>query len=133
MNDCIFCKIIAKEIPADIVYEDEKFLGFLDIRPVHKGHTLLIPKQHLQWMTDAEDSLIGEIFVTASQIMSAMKQGIGCDYVQLGVVGVEVPHFHIHLIPQKMTDAVPESFRHHDAYTDSDERNLFAHNIKNSL
>ncbi len=100
----VFERIIGGEIPTTKVYEDEKFLAFIDIAPVYYGHTLLIPKERFVWMQDAPDTLIGDIFVKAKELMIAMKSGIPCDYVQVGVVGDEVPHFHIHLIP-----------RHHNA------------------
>lgn len=96
----IFQKIVAGEIPATKVYEDEKFLAFLDISPVYFGHTLLIPKEHFVWMQDAPDEVIKNIFVLTKKIMQAMKAGLPCDYVQISVVGDEVPHFHIHLIPR---------------------------------
>jgi histidine triad (HIT) family protein len=104
MNDCIFCKIIKKEIPCAKVYEDEKFLAFLDIEPVSDGHMLIIPKKHIVWMQNADDETISEIFKLAKKLMLAVKNGIRCDYVQLSIVGKDVPHFHIHLIPRYFKD-----------------------------
>jgi len=102
MNDqnCLFCKIVKGEVPCDKIYEDEKFLAFLDIKPVEDGHLLIIPKNHFVWMQDADDETIKDIFVLAKKIMLALKKGLGCDYIQQSVVGNEVPHFHIHLIPR---------------------------------
>lgn len=99
MDNCIFCKIIAGEIPADKIHEDEDFLAFLDINPIAKGHTLLIPKKHYQWMQDVPDETISSIFVKAKKIMLNLKDKLDCDYVQVVVEGKDVPHFHIHLIP----------------------------------
>ncbi len=99
MDKCIFCKIIAGEIPADKIHEDEDFLAFLDINPIAKGHTLLIPKKHYQWMQDVPDETISSIFVKAKKIMLNLKDKLDCDYVQVVVEGKDVPHFHIHLIP----------------------------------
>lgn len=96
----IFEKIIDGEIPCTKIYEDDKFLAFLDIAPVYHGHTLLIPKKKYVWMQDAPDELIAEIFIKTKELMLAIKKGLGCDYVQIGIVGDEVPHFHIHLIPR---------------------------------
>lgn len=101
-KNCVFCKIVSKEIGAEINYEDDKFVAFLDIKPVEKGHTLLIPKEHIVWMQEASDSLISEIFVTAKKLMQKMIKELPCDYVQISVVGKDVPHFHIHLIPRKI-------------------------------
>ena len=97
---CIFCQIANKEIPCDKIYEDEKFLVFLDIKPITDGHLLVIPKKHVVWMQEADDETIGEIFKLSKKMMLALKKGMACDYVQVGVVGNEVPHFHIHLAPR---------------------------------
>ena len=99
-ENCIFCKIGKGEIPSSKVYEDEKFFAFLDIKPVSDGHLLIIPKEHMIWMQDASDEIISEIFVLTKKMMLALKKGLSCDYVQVGVVGNEVPHFHIHLMPR---------------------------------
>jgi histidine triad (HIT) family protein len=103
-NDCIFCKIVKKEIPCAQIYQDEKFLSFLDIEPVSNGHLLIIPKEHIVWMQEADDQTISEIFKLSKKIMLAIKTGIGCDYVQLSVTGTDVPHFHVHLIPRYLDD-----------------------------
>ena len=99
MNECIFCKITAKEIPADIVYEDEDFLGFLDINPVQKGHILLVPKQHYHWIQDLPDDLTQKSSLLTKRAIKNLIASIGCDYVHVIIEGVEVPHVHIHLIP----------------------------------
>ena len=103
-KDCIFCKIANKEIPSDKIYEDENFLVFLDIQPVSHGHILIIPKKHIIWMQDADDKTISEIFILTKKIMLAIKSSLKCDYIQESVVGNEVPHFHIHLIPRYSND-----------------------------
>jgi len=102
-NNCIFCKIINKEIPTPFTYEDENFVGFLDIHPKAPGHTLLIPKEHYVWMQEAPDEVVSEIFKTAKKLMKKMITEIPCDYVQLNILGKDVPHFHIHLIPKFLT------------------------------
>ena len=104
--DCIFCKIVAKEIPCAKVYEDDKALAFLDINPVNKGHILLIPKEHHQMMVDTPDDLIAYIFTKAKVLMSAIQQGLNADFVAVSVVGVEVPHFHVHLVPRFTNDGL---------------------------
>ncbi|HTW96808.1 MAG TPA: HIT family protein [Candidatus Methylomirabilis sp.] len=103
---CIFCQIVAGEIPADKIYEDEKCLAFLDIHPVNPGHALLIPKAHYQMMVDTPDDLIAYLFVKAKKLMPKIKKATGADYVSLSVVGVDVPHFHIHLIPRRFDDGL---------------------------
>jgi histidine triad (HIT) family protein len=108
MNDCIFCKIAKKEIPSSKIYEDDNFLVFLDIQPVSDGHLLIIPKKHVEWMQDVDDETIAGIFKLTKKIMLAVKKGIGCDYVQVSVVGKDVPHFHVHLIPRYLNDGLPQ-------------------------
>jgi len=107
MKNCIFCKIAKGEIPHDRFYEDEKFVAFLDINPVNQGHTLIISKKHIVWMQDADDEIVSEIFKLSKKLMLAIKKGMGCDYVQVSIVGKDVPHFHIHLIPRYFTDNFP--------------------------
>ncbi len=108
MNDqkekCIFCKISKGELPCNKIYEDKKFIVFLDIKPVSHGHLLIIPKKHIVWMQDADDKIISDIFKLTKKMMIALKKGLSCDYVQESVVGNEVPHFHIHLIPRYYKD-----------------------------
>jgi len=104
MEDCIFCKIAKGEIPSNKVYEDENFLSFLDIKPVSDGHILIIPKKHIQWMQEVDNETIANIFVLTKKLMLALKNGLPCDYVQMSVVGNEVPHFHVHLIPRHEGD-----------------------------
>ena len=104
MENCIFCKIVKKEIPSYKIHEDEKFLAFLDIKPVTNGHLLIIPKEHVVWMQEASDDTISNIFVLAKKLMLAQKKGLNCDFIQESVVGNEVQHFHIHLIPRYPDD-----------------------------
>ena len=100
MQNCVFCKISKGEIPCYKIYENEKFLVFLDIKPVSDGHLLVIPKEHIIWMQEAEDETISEIFKLVKKMMLALKKALNCDLVQESVVGNEIPHFHIHLIPR---------------------------------
>jgi histidine triad (HIT) family protein len=104
MENCIFCKIGKGEIPCDKIYEDKDFLVFLDIHPVSDGHLLIIPKKHFDWMQEADDETISGIFKLTKKMMLALKRGLSCDYVQMSVVGNEVLHFHIHLIPRHHGD-----------------------------
>ncbi|MCX6754496.1 MAG: HIT domain-containing protein [Candidatus Nomurabacteria bacterium] len=128
---CIFCKIIAKEIPSHIVYDDSNFLCFLDNNPVVKGHSLLIPKEHHVWMHETPDELISETFITAKKIMNIMRKGIPCDYVQMVVVGKDVPHFHIHLMPRLLNDNLPQLIN--IKYESEEEEKYYASKIKNAI
>ena len=109
MNDCIFCKIVKKEIPCTKIYENEDFLCFIDIQPLSLGHTLVIPKKHLAWMQEADDETVASIFKLSKKLMLAIKKALGCDYVQLSVIGKDVQHFHIHLIPRNLEDNLHDS------------------------
>ena len=106
MDNCIFCKIVKNEIPSNKVYEDDKFLAFLDIMPVSDGHVLIIPKEHIVWMQDASDDTVASIFKLAKKLMIGVKEGLSCDYVTVSVVGKDVPHFHVHLIPRYIDDTL---------------------------
>lgn len=95
--DCIFCKIIAGEIPAAKVYEDEKFLAFLDIHPQSPGHTQVIPKKHYRWVWDVPK--VGEYFEVVKKIAQAQKKAFNTDFILSRIVGDEVHHAHIWVFP----------------------------------
>ena len=98
MTDCIFCKIIKGEIPCHKVYEDDNFLAFLDIRPLNKGHTLVIPKKHHRWVWDVPN--IGEYYKIVQKIVLAIKKVFDIDYVVSLTFGEEVAHAHVWLVPR---------------------------------
>lgn len=104
---CIFCKLVAGEIPSYKVYEDDRCLAFLDINPVRPGHTLIIPKEHFEMITDTPDELLSHLFTVAKLLMINIKEKLSADYVALTVNGLDVAHFHIHLIPRKYDDGLP--------------------------
>src|SRR3989344_4228562 len=110
MNDCIFCKIVRKEIPAHIVYENNDFLAFLDIHPQSPGHTQVIPKKHYRWVWDlpSKDSrsefsegepTIEEYFRVVQKIARAQGKAFETDFILSKIVGDEVPHAHIWVFP----------------------------------
>ncbi len=104
--DCIFCKIVAKEIPANVVYEDGEIIAFLDIRPINPGHTLVIPKAHTANLKELDSQLGGRLFQVAGQIAAALrKSGLRCEGINVWLADgkaafQEVPHIHIHVIPR---------------------------------
>jgi len=95
----IFTKIIQGEIPAHKVAENDKFLAFLDIMPLTRGHTLVIPKQEIDYIFDLDDDLLSELHLFAKQIATGIKLAYPCERVSVIVAGFEVPHAHVHLIP----------------------------------
>ena len=95
----IFSKIINGEIPSYKVAESEHFFAFLDIFPLKKGHTLVVPKTEIDYIFDIDDDLLREYIVFAKKVAAAIKKTIPCKRVGMSVIGLEVPHAHIHLIP----------------------------------
>jgi histidine triad (HIT) family protein len=131
-EDTLFTKIVKREIPATIVYEDEEALAFMDIHPVTKGHLLLITKEPYEWMQDVPDDLLGRMFVKTKQLMLILKKEFNCDYISIAIAGDEVPHFHIHLIPRHRGAKVFGEHRPEVAYEDG-EMQSFADKIKSAL
>lgn len=95
----IFSRIVAGEIPSYKIAEDEKFFAFLDINPLVKGHTLVIPKQEVDYIFDLSDEDLAAMHVFAKKVARAIEKAIPCKRVGVSVIGLEVPHAHIHLIP----------------------------------
>jgi histidine triad (HIT) family protein len=95
----IFSKIIAGEIPSYRIHEDERYYAFLDINPLAEGHTLVIPKMETDYLFDLEDDLLAGMTVFAKKVALAIDQAMVCKRVGVAVLGLEVPHAHIHLIP----------------------------------
>lgn len=97
----IFSKIAAGEIPSYKVAENDKFYAFLDINPLVKGHTLVIPRQETDYIFDLSDADLAEMTVFAKQVATAIKKAFPCIKVGMAVLGLEVPHAHIHLVPMQ--------------------------------
>lgn len=95
----IFSKIIAGDIPSFKIAENDKYYAFLDINPMAKGHTLVVPKQEVDYVFDLDDNTLSEMIVFAKKVAKAIEKSITCNRVGLMVIGLEVPHAHIHLIP----------------------------------
>ena len=97
----IFSRIIKGEIPCYKVAENDKFFAFMDINPVQKGHTLVIPKKEVDYIFDIDDNDIQEMMLFAKQVAVRIKEAIPCTKVGVAVIGLEVPHAHIHLVPMQ--------------------------------
>ncbi len=105
MNDCIFCRIVAGELPASRVHEDDEVLAFMDIGPLVKGHTLVIPKRHYDPVTAMPCALLGRVMGVVQRVVAAQMQGLGADGVNLhqcngAASGQVVPHVHFHVVPR---------------------------------
>ncbi len=97
--DSVFTKIIKKEISSFTVYEDSDVIAFLDIKPVKMGHTLVVPKKQIDYIFDLDSDYYNKLWTTTRKIANGLKKSVICKRVGISVVGFEVPHCHIHLIP----------------------------------
>jgi histidine triad (HIT) family protein len=102
----IFTKIINREIPGHIIAEDERYIAILDINPVVLGHTLVIPKDEIDYIFDADDSTLEGIIVFAKKVAQAVRKAVPCKRIGVSVIGLEVPHTHVHLVPMNSADDV---------------------------
>ncbi|MFA6185033.1 MAG: HIT domain-containing protein [Candidatus Shapirobacteria bacterium] len=133
MDDCIFCKIIKGEIPCHKVYEDDKFLAFLDINPIAIGHTLLIPKTHFRWVYDLPN--FDEYWQVAQKLAIDIKNStLNPEYISFITMGNEIEHAHIHIIPRTNIDLVGPVLKSIPHLKFSDEKFFEITNIiKNSI
>lgn len=136
-NTCIFCKIVKGEIPSTKVYEDEAVLAFMDIAPIIKGHTLVIPKEHWDDIFSTPASMLARVAAVAQKIALAQMNGLKADGVNIvqanrKAAGQIVPHLHVHVIPRFVTDG------HHwnwaaKKYENIEEMTRFAESIRSGL
>ena len=123
----IFTRIVRGEIPCYKVAENEEFFAFLDINPVRKGHTLVIPKEETGYLFDIDDEKLGRMMIFAKKVAAQIKSKIECKRVAVVVLGLEVPHAHIHLIP--ITNEADVDFRH-KVELSTEEFDLIAESLK---
>ncbi len=102
----IFTKIINREIPAQIVAEDENYIAFLDIMPLVKGHVLVVPKQEIDYIFDLEPEILSGLHLFSQKVAKAMDKTIKCTRIGVAVIGLEVPHVHVHLVPLRTVDDI---------------------------
>lgn len=104
MSDSIFTKIIKGETPCHKIYEDDKTFAFLDIHPVRPGHVLVVPKKQIEFVWDLDDESYQAVMMTAKKVAQRLKAVLGVPYVGQQVIGVDVPHAHVHVIPFSTVD-----------------------------
>jgi len=102
----IFSKIIAGEIPCYKIAEDERYFAFLDINPLKEGHTLVVPKQETDYIFDLDDDQLAGLIIFSKKIAAAIKKAFPCNRIGIAVLGLEVPHAHIHLVPMDSMEDV---------------------------
>jgi len=137
MNNCIFCKIVNKEIPATVIFEDDDVLVFMDIGPIIKGHALVISKKHYDPVTDTPDDVLTKLHLTAKRVAQAQMDEFGSSGVNImqnngKAAGQEVPHIHVHVIPRFNDDG------HHwnwnaKKYENVEEMNELADKLRSKL
>jgi histidine triad (HIT) family protein len=121
---CQFCQIVARTHPAAIVFEDERSLAFLDNRPLFPGHCLLIPKAHIETLTDLPPVELGPLFAIAQILSRAMEEGLGAEGSFVAVnhrVSQSVPHLHVHVVPRKRKDGLKGFFWPRGKYASEEE------------
>jgi histidine triad (HIT) family protein len=95
----IFTRIINREIPAHIIAEDDRFIAFLDVMPLVEGHTLVVPKKEVDYIFDLDSKTLADMMVFAQKVSVAIRKAISCKRIGVAVIGLEVPHTHVHLVP----------------------------------
>jgi histidine triad (HIT) family protein len=112
-DDCLFCRIVSGELPATVVYEDENALAFLDHRPLFPGHTLLVPRQHVETLGDLETKLVGPYFEAAQLLARAIESAMDAEGTFVAMnnrVSQSVPHLHVHVVPRRKKDGLKGFF-----------------------
>lgn len=137
MSDCVFCKIVAGQIPSTRVYEDDAILAFLDIGPIIKGHTLVIPKAHHETLTDVPPALLARVIEGVRRVAVAQRAGLKADGVNVhqsngAVAGQVVPHVHFHVIPRFAGDGHRWNWAA-GRYSDPAEMGALAERIRQAL
>ncbi len=134
-KECLFCAIVAGTTPAAIVLETDDVIGFLDVRPVFKGHVLLVPREHVGTLPELPEPLIVPLFSTAQRVADALTSGLGAQgtFVAMNnLVSQSVPHLHVHIVPRTKGDGLRGFFWPRTKYADG-EADIFANRIKEAL
>ena len=131
-DDCVFCRIIAGEVPAHMVLDDDEFVAFLDARPVFKGHVLVVPRRHYVTLADLPVPVVGPLFERVRLVSAALPVALGADgtFVALNnVVSQSVPHLHVHAVPRSRKDGLRGFFWPRGRYASDEEASQYARRI----
>jgi len=134
--ECLFCGIVAGDVPATVVLDDEHVVAFLDVRPVFKGHVLVVPRPHHVTLPDLPVALAGPLLVAAQRVARAVVDGLGAQgsFVAVNnVVSQSVPHLHVHVVPRTKGDGLRGFFWPRQKYDDDAEREAFGARIRDAL
>ena len=135
-DDCVFCRIIAGEVPAHMVLDDDEFVAFLDARPVFKGHVLVVPRRHYVTLADLPVPVVGPLFERVRLVSAALPVALGADgtFVALNnVVSQSVPHLHVHVVPRNRKDGLRGFFWPRQRYASDAEAADYARRIKDAI
>jgi histidine triad (HIT) family protein len=135
-EDCIFCRIIAGEVLAPIVFEDETTIAFLDHRPVFPGHCLLVPRDHFETLTDLPGSLVSPFFTNAQLLARSVELALEAHGTFVGInnrVSQSVPHLHVHIVPRRRKDGLRGFFWPRHKYENAEQMELIQKTIKETI
>jgi histidine triad (HIT) family protein len=135
-NDCLFCRIVAGEVPATIVYEDPDSVGFLDHRPLFPGHTLLVPRDHVETLLDLPVSLVAPYFKATQTLARAVETAMDAEGSFVAInnrVSQSVPHLHVHVVPRRRKDGLKGFFWPRAKYKDEEETKVVQKKIVAAL
>ena len=135
-DNCLFCRIVSGEVPATLVYVDPIAVAFLDHRPLFHGHTLLVPREHVETLVDLRYELVGPLFTAAQSLAQAVPHAMvaeGSFVAMNNRVSQSVPHLHIHIVPRRKKDGLKGFFWPRTKYTDEKEMKAVAEKIAGSL
>ena len=135
-DTCLFCRIVSGELPALIVYEDEVSVGFLDHRPVFQGHTLLVPRTHVETLGELPVKLVEPYFKAAQLLARAVESGLDADGTFVAMnnrVSQSVPHLHVHVVPRRRKDGLKGFFWPRTKYDNEEEMKVMQRKIKTAL
>ena len=133
---CLFCAIVAGEAPAHLVLDEPDVVAFLDVKPLFPGHTLLVPRRHVEVLADLPTELLGPYFAAAQRLSAAMEDVLGAagSFVAMNNrVSQSVPHLHTHVVPRNRKDGLRGFFWPRERYSDADEAATYADRIRSAL
>ena len=135
-DTCLFCRIVSGEVPATVVYEDNNAIAFLDHRPLFHGHTLLVPREHVETLDELPQKLVGPFFEAAQTLTRAVEHAMNAEGTFVAMnnrVSQSVPHLHIHIVPRRKKDGLKGFFWPRTKYKDEEEMKVVQRKIADAL
>lgn len=136
MTACKFCQIVSGALPGDVVYQDETWVAFLDHRPLRLGHCLVVPREHVETLSEAPAELLGPLFGAAQLVARAMETGLQADGTFVAInnrVSQSVPHLHIHVVPRRRQDGLKGFFWPRQSYRDREEQLSYLRALRDAV